>query len=218
MESPFMGLSFFILNKCMDDFSHYHDKSLLDDAEPEFNEDAHRWDKGGLATTDNGIADRLLQNDKLYKSLKGDWTRSDYNLSKNIKVTTGRSGDKMFLTREQFNIPAIQQHCLEYRKKAEDGFLDPLAPLTPDGTLSYKWMELPEVIAFEISNKYFGGLPWAAIKRDRTLKAQFYKVVEKEYNAFVCYPHGKLPIPVDVPYPTPMGSERFFKGANFPGK
>jgi hypothetical protein len=76
-------------------------------------------------------------------------------------------------------------------------------------------MELPEVIAWEIGNKYFGGMPWAAIKRDKTLKAQFYKVVEKEYNAFVCYPGGKLPIPIDVPYPTAVGQQAFFAGANF---
>jgi len=196
----------------MNEFDNYHDKSQLEGDDPEFNQDAHRWDKGGLVTTDNGIADRLLQNDKLYRELKGDWTRTDYNLSKNIKVTTGRDHGKTYMTREQLNIPAILEHCQEYRKMAENGFMDPLAPIMPDGKLGYKWMELPEVIAFEISNKYFGGMPWAAIKRDRTLKAQFYKVVETEYNAFVCYPGGRLPIPVEVPYPNPMGSEKFFKG------
>jgi hypothetical protein len=55
-------------------------------------------------------------------------------------------------------------------------------------------------------------MPWAAIKHDRTLKAQFYKVVEREHNQYVCYPHGKLPIPVDVPYPTRQGEQKFFKG------
>jgi len=201
-----------------DEFANYQDKSYLDGPDPEFDEDAHRWDRGGLATTENGVADRLLQNDRLYNTLKNDWTRTDFNLSRNIKVTTGRDHGKTFMTREQFNIPAIQQHCKEYRAKAEAGWLDPLAPLTPDGTLSYKWMELPEVIAFEISNRYFGGMPWAAIKRDRTLKAQFYRVVEREYNAFVCYPNGRLPIPVDVPYPAPVDSQKFFSGATFVGK
>jgi hypothetical protein len=195
-----------------DEFANYKDKSLLDGPEPEFDEDAHRWDRGGLATADNGIADRLLQNDALYNQLKNDWQRTDFNLSKNIKVTTGREGGKTYMTREQLNVPAIMQHCQEYRKMAENGFMDPLAPIMPDGKLGYKWMELPEVIAFEISNKYFGGLPWAAIKRDRSLKAQFYKVVEREYNAFVCYPGGKLPIPLEVPYPNPVGSDKFFKG------
>lgn len=195
-----------------DEFKNYHDKSYLSDEDPEFDENAHRWDKGGLVTTDNGIADRLLQNDTLYKQLKGDWKRTDTNLSKNIITTTAREGGKLLLTREQLNLPAIKAHCQEYRKMAEAGFMDPLAPVMPDGKLGHKWMELPEVVAFEISNKYFGGMPWAAIKRDRTLKAQFYKVVEKEYNAFVCYPGGKLPIPVDVPYPNPVGSEKFFKG------
>jgi hypothetical protein len=73
-------------------------------------------------------------------------------------------------------------------------------------------MELPDVIAIDISNNYFGGMPWAALKNDRTLKAQFYRVVEQEYNAFVCYPGGKLPIPIEVPYPNRVGSEKFFKG------
>lgn len=187
-------------------------------ADPEWNADAHRWDKGGLATADNGIADRLLQNDKLYNHLKGDWTNEGFNKSKNIKTTTGREGGKFFMNKEQFNIPYIKEQCAEYRKRAEAGYIDPLAPLMPDGSLGYKWMELPEVIAWEIGNKYFGGMPWAAIKRDRTLKAQFYKVVEQEYNAFVCYPGGKLPIPIDVPYPTPVGADKFFKGANFPTK
>lgn len=195
-----------------DEFSDYHDKSFLDDTDPEFDQNAHRWDAGGLVTTDNGVADRLLQNDKLFKSLKGDWKREGYNLSKNIKTTTGREGGKMYLKREQMNIPAIAQHCAEYRKMAEAGWVDPLAPIMPDGKLGYKWMELPEVISFEICNKYFGGMPWAAIKRDRTLKAQFYRVVEREYPAFVCYPGGKLPIPVEVPYPNPVGSDKFFKG------
>ena len=120
-------------------------------------------------------------------------------------------------TREQFNIEAIRDRAQEYRRAAEQGIPDPLAPLMPDGTIGYKWMELPEVIAFEISNKYFGGMPWAAIKRDKPLKAQFYKVVEQEYNAFVCYPGGKLPIPIKVPYPTPVGATAFFAGANFVG-
>lgn len=215
MESTRKGAFLLAINRCMttnDEFKDYQDKSYLSDEDPEFDEKAHRWDSGGLVTTDNGIADRLLQNDKLYNQLKGDWSRTDTNLSKNIVTTTGRQNGKMYLSREQLNIPAIMAHCQEYRKMAENGFMDPLAPIMPDGKLGHKWMELPEVIAFEICNKYFGGMPWAAIKRDRTLKAQFYKVVEKEYNAFVCYPGGKLPIPVDVPYPNPMGSEKFFKG------
>jgi len=197
------------------EFNNYQDRSYLDDKEPEFNENAHRWDKGGLATKDNGIADRLLRNDKLYNALKGDWKREGWNGSRNIKTTTGRDGNKFYITREQFNTDYIMEQCQEYRKRAEAGFMDPLAPIMPDGKLGYKWMEIPEVIAHEIGNKYFGGMPWQAIKRDRTLKAQFYKVVEKEYNAFVCYPGGKLPIPVDVPYPSPIGADKFFQGHNF---
>jgi hypothetical protein len=186
--------------------------------DPEFNEDAHRWDRGGLATADNGIADRLLKNDKLYNQLKGDWTREDFNKSKNIKTTTGRENGKFQMKKEQLNVPYIMEQCREYRKRAEAGWLDPLAPIMPDGKLGYKWMELPDVVAWEIGNKYFGGLPWAVIKRDKTLKAQFYKVVEREYNAFVTYPGGRLPIPVEVPYPAAVGQKKFFEGANYPGK
>jgi len=197
------------------EFDHYNDKSYLSDEDPEFNPDAYRQDVGGLVTTDNGIADRLLKNNDLYNAMKGDWKREGWNKSKNIKVTTGRQDGKMYITREQMNVEHIINVCQEYRKRAEAGYMDPLAPLMPDGKIGYKWMELPEVVAIDIGNKYFGGMPWAVIKRDKTLKAQFYRVVEKEYNAFVCYPGGKLPIPIDVPYPTEVGSTAFFAGANF---
>jgi hypothetical protein len=55
-------------------------------------------------------------------------------------------------------------------------------------------------------------MPWAAIKHDRTLKAQFYRVVQQEYPQYVCYPGGKMPIPIDVPYPSKAGEQKFFKG------
>lgn len=197
----------------MNEFDNYNDKSYLSDSdEPVFNPNSFRQDSGGMVTTDNGIADRLLQNDKLYKTLKGDWKREGWNGSKNIKVTTGREGGKFYINGEQMNIPYIMEICAEYRKRAEAGYIDPLAPLMPDGSIGYKWMELPDVIAIEISNNYFGGMPWQALKHDKTLKAQFYKVVEREYNAFVCYPGGKLPIPIEVPYPAKVGSDKFFKG------
>ena len=161
----------------MNEFENYHDKSYLSDEDPEFDERAYRQDAGGLVTSDNGIADRLLKNDALYNAMKGDWKREGWNKSKNIKITTGREDGKFYIKREQMNTEAIKQHCKEYRALAEAGVPDPLAPLMPDGSIGYKWMELPEVIAWEIGNKYFGGMPWAAIKRDKSLKAQFYKVV-----------------------------------------
>jgi len=193
-------------------------KSYLSDEDPEHNPDAYRQDRGGLVTTDNGIADRLLKNDRLYNTLKGDWKRSDFNKSKNIRTTTGREDGKFYIKREQFNTEYIIEQCQAYRKKAEEGWIDPLAPLMPDGKLGYKWIELPEIIAQDIGNKYFGGLSWHTIKRDRGLKAQFYRVVEQEYNAFVCYPGGRLPIPIDVPYPAAVGQDKFFAGANFKEK
>ena len=195
----------------MNEFDNYQDKEVLE-GDPEFNEDAHRWDRGGLVTEDNGIADRLLKNDKLYNHLKGDWTHEGWNKSKNIKVTTGRDGGKMFINKEQMNIEFIKQECAAYRAAAEAGGVDPMAPVMPDGKLGYKWMDLPDVIAFEISNSYFGGMPWAVIKRDKTLKAQFYRVVQQEYPAFVCYPGGRLPIPIEVPYPARVDQTKFFKG------
>jgi hypothetical protein len=184
----------------------------LDDKDPEKNHDYWRQDHGGMITNHNGIADKLLQNDDLYRQMKGDWRRTDYNKSKNIKVTTGREDGKFFIQREQNNIEAIIQHVKDYRARAEAGLPDPLAPLMPDGKLGHKWMELPTVISIRISDQYFGGMPWNAIKNDRTLKAQFYMVVQQEYPQYVCYPGGKLPIPVQVPYPTKSGQKRFFQG------
>ena len=70
---------------------------------------------------------------------------------------------------------------------------------------SYKWIELPDILAEDIGQKYFGGLSWHTIKRDRSLKAQFYRVVQQEYPQYICYPGGKLPIPVAVSYPTRTG-------------
>ena len=203
----------------MSEFDHAgNKKSYLDDADPEHNADQYRIDKGGLVTTDNGIADRLLQNDKLFNTLKGDWKRTDSNKSKNIVTTTGREDGKFYIRREQLNVEYIREQCQEYRKRAEAGYIDPLAPLMPDGNIGYKWIELPEILAEDIGQKYFGGLSWHTIKRDRTLKAQFYRVVQQEYNDFVCYPGGKLPIPIEVPYPTAVGQKAFFEGANFAGK
>jgi hypothetical protein len=39
-------------------------------------------------------------------------------------------------------------------------------------------------------------------------------VVQEEYPAFVTYPGGKLPIPIDVPYPAKQGTTNFFRGAD----
>jgi hypothetical protein len=165
-----------------------------------------------MITNHNGMADKLLQNNDLYNSMKGDWKRTDYNKSKNIVVTSGREDGKFYIRREQKNAQAIAEHCKNYRTMAEKGIPDPLAPLMPDGKLGFKWMELPKVVSIRISDEYFGGIPWDAIKHDRTLKAQFYRVVEQEYPQYVCYPGGKLPIPVEVPYPTKKGQQRFFQG------
>jgi hypothetical protein len=177
----------------------------LDNTDPEKNFDFYRQDHGGMVTDENGVADRLLKNNELYQSMKGDWQRTSWNKGNNIKVTTGRQDGKFYITREQMNTEAIKQHVKEYRMLAEMGVPDPLAPLMPDGKLGYKWMELPTVISIRISDQYFGGMPWHAIKHDRTLKAQFYRVVQQEYPEYICFPGGKLPIPVAVSYPNRTG-------------
>jgi hypothetical protein len=192
--------------------SNINNPEYLDDTDPEKNLDFYRQDSGGMITNHNGVADKLLKNDKLYNNMKGDWKRSDWNNANNIKVTTGRQDGKFFITREQQNTEEIKLRVKNYRHAAEMGVPDPLAPIGEDGKLTYKWMELPTVISIRISDQYFGGIPWQALKNDRTLKAQFYRVVETEYPQYVCYPGGKLPIPVDVAYPTKVGQQKFFQG------
>jgi hypothetical protein len=184
----------------------------LDDTDPEKNWDYYRQDHGGMVTSHNGVADRLLKNDDLYRSMKGDWSRTAWNKNENIRVTTGREDGKFYIKREQMNENEIKLRVKNYRHAAELGIPDPLAPISDDGKLSFKWMELPSVISIRISDQYFDGIPWSAIKNDRTLKAQFYRVVETEYPEYVCYPGGKLPIPVAVSYPTKKGEQKYFKG------
>lgn len=184
----------------------------LDDTDPEKNYNYWRQDHGGTVTNHNGVADALLKNDQLYNAMKGDWSRTAWNASKNIRTTTGREDGKFYIRREQMNAEAVALRCAEYRRAAEAGHPDPLAPIMPDGRLGYKWMDLPNVVSIRISDTYFGGMPWAAIKHDRTLKAQFYRVVQQEYSQYICYPGGRLPIPVDVPYPARTGETKFFKG------
>lgn len=184
----------------------------LDNTDPEKNLNYYRQDHGGMVTNHNGVADKLLLNNDLYNSMKGDWSRTDWSKNNNIKTTTGREDGKFYIRREQQNTEEIKRRVKNYRHAAELGVPDPLAPIGDDGKLTYKWMELPKVISIRISDQYFGGIPWMALKNDRTLKAQFYRVVEREYPEYVCYPGGKLPIPVDVPYPTKQGEQKFFRG------
>jgi hypothetical protein len=186
---------------------------IIDTSKVDYDYDYLRQDAGGIITSHNGVADRLLsKNDRLYREMKGDWTRTGWNGNKNIKTTTGRQDGKFYITREQMNTEYIKQRCAEYRAGAEAGMVDPLAPYMPDGKIGYKWMDLPDVIAIRISDQYFGGMPWSVIKLDKTLKAQFYRVVQQEYPEYICYPGGKLPSPIAVPYPAKSGETKFFKG------
>lgn len=198
-----------------DDLTNNPNASFLnEDEEPELNLDTYRQDHGGLITTHNGMADALLRNNKLYNSMKGDWSRTSWNASQNIKVTTGREDNKFFIKREQMNAEAIRDRCKRYRQAAEQGVPDPMAPIGEDGKLTWKFMDLPKVIAIRISDEYFGGIPWQVIKHDRTMKAQFYQIVERDYNDYVCYPGGKLPLPIRPRIPSKRGGDRtlFFRG------
>ena len=197
------------LNNTMSD---YNKPEYLSDEDPETNWDYYRQDHGGMVTNHNGVADTLLKNDDLYRSMKGDWSRTSTNASGNIVITTGREDGKFYIKREQRNAEAVAARCKAYREAAEAGIPDPLAPIGDDGNLTWKWMDLPNVVGIRISDQYFDGIPWNALKNDRTLKAQFYRVVETEYPQYVCYPGGKLPIPVNVPYPTKKGEKRYFQG------
>ena len=190
----------------------YHKPEYIDVHNVTANYDHLRQDSGGMVTAHNGVADKLLRNDKLYRSMKGDWKRSGWNGNQNILTTTGRENGKFYIRREQMNTEYIKQKCREYRAGAEAGMVDPLGPYMPDGSIGYKWMDLPDVVAVEISERYFGGMPWSVIKHDRNLKAQFYRVVQQEFPEYVCYPGGRLPIPIDVPYPSAVGETKFFKG------
>jgi hypothetical protein len=167
---------------------------------------------------DSGLASGLLQNNALFNEMsKKDWSWTDWS-SPVTKVTMGKKDGQLFKTEEQYNVEAIRQWCLRYRKMSEEGVPDnnPLAVSASitrgDDKPSYRWINLPKVLARKISNEYFGGMDWEILKKDKTLRAQFYRVVETEYNDFVCHPHGKLPIPIQVPYPSKVGETKFFKG------
>jgi hypothetical protein len=185
------------------------EQEVLDDS-VEFDADYYRQDSGGVVS--GGLADNLLRDNKLYQSMKGDWEQSYYTQSGTTKITQGRKDGKGFITREQFNVKAIAEKCRLYRQAAEQNIPDPLAPPNGQGGFAWKWMDLPKSIAIQIQDDYFGSMDWEAIKRDDNLKWQFYRVVQQEYPAFICYPHGKLPIPKKVPYPQKMVAADFYKG------
>ena len=149
--------------------SNINNPEYLNNNDPEKNLDFYRQDNGGMITNHNGLADKLLQNDDLYRNMKGDWKRTDWNKGNNIKVTTGRQDGKFYITREQQNIEEIKARVKNYRHAAEMGVPDPLAPIGDDGKLTYKWMELPTVISIRISDQYFGGIPWQAIKNEGSI-------------------------------------------------
>ena len=174
--------------------------------------DYMRQDRGGIVTEESGLADRLLRNDKLFRAMKGDWQRSELSGGGFTKVTTGRKDGKFFITREQFNIEAIKAGVAKYREMAEAGIPDPLAPIGPDGKLQWMWVSLPNVVSQMISDQYFGGMGWDLVKQDKTTKAQWYKVIQRECPEYICYPGGKLPIPIDVPYPARVGEKKFHRG------
>lgn len=160
-----------------------------------------------LGLLENGAGDAIFKNNEKYKAYKGDWTTFHRTKGGKIEYKLEKIDGKLNITRNQTNVDAIKQHCADYRAAAEQGYTDPWAPADPHNPAKqqYKWVQLPTVISHEISNKYFSGLAWDVVKMDKYLKAQWYRVIQNEYPAFICYPGGKLPIPIEVPYPTPTG-------------
>ena len=183
---------------------------ITDDVEKDL--DYMRQDKSIINAADSGLADRLLTNNKLYREMKGDWSRSEWVGGGFTKTTTGRKDGKFFITREQINTEAIKAGAKKYRQMAEAGIPDPLAPIGQDGKLQYAWVSLPKVISIRISDNYFGGMPWDVIKLDKTAKAQFYMVIQRDYPEYICYPGGVLPIPIKVPFPAKVGERKYHKG------
>lgn len=176
-----------------------------------------RTDQGsGLVTNHNGMADALLRNNDNYRAYRGDWRHGDWNGSGLIHTTMGREDGRLYRRRHQINTDAIAQGVANYRASAERGDPDPLAPLGPDGKLTYRWMDLPVIVAEEISDQWFGGIPWSVIKLDRTMKAQFYQIVEQHYPQYITYPGGRLPLPIRPALPSRRGHERrhFFQGSS----
>lgn len=178
---------------------------------PDFDE--AYYSTGGLITSHNGVADRLLQNNDLYNKLKGDWDMTMHSHNKNFSWRIGKNDGRNFIQRTQRNIEDIKRRCREYRTWAEQGFEDILGPIDSYGKLSYRWIDLPQVYVQQISDDFFGGLHWDIIKRDRTTRAQFYQIVERDYPDFVCYPGGRLPLPIRPRIPSKRGAERTLFGA-----
>lgn len=177
-----------------------------DDYLPEFNE--HYYEEGGMIDTNNGVADKLLQNNDLYRNLKGDWSMNMTSENKNFEWQIGKKDGQTYIKRTQHNIEQIKQRVREYREWAESGFEDILGPLNGDGKFAYRWIDLPKVFVQQIQDDYFGGMHWELIKKDPTVKWQFYMVVERDYPEFVCYPGGRLPIPNRPRFPSKRDGQR----------
>ena len=88
---------------------------ILAGPDPETNYDVLRQDHGGMVTNHNGVADRLLKNNDLFRAMKGDWRRTSWNGNRNIKTTTGRENGRFYIQREQQNVQGIAQQCQDYR-------------------------------------------------------------------------------------------------------
>ena len=186
-----------------------------DNATPDFNPEYFAPNSGGTISEATGA--KLLQNNDLYRKLKsGTWDMTLTSANKNLSWRMGREDGKLFVQRTQHNVEIVRRKAKAYRKAAEQGMHAPLdalaAPSDEKGNPTWMWMDLPKVIAQRISDQYFGGMNWSVIKLDKTLKAQFYMVVEQEYNDFVTYPGGKLPLPFRPRYPSSKDSRSFFAG------
>ena len=52
-----------------------HNQPEYIDDEPERDYNFLRQDAGGMVTQHNGVADRMLKDNDLYRTMKGDWKR-----------------------------------------------------------------------------------------------------------------------------------------------
>lgn len=174
---------------------------------PDFNQDYYHQSSGGIINeqANEGL---LRRNNELYNNLKsGNW-QMHLGQGQNIEYLVGREDDRLYVRRKQHNVEAIRQWCQAKRQANEQGITDLLAPPGPDGRPQHMWVNLPKIIAREISDRYFNGWDWEVIKRDPEMKTQWYMVIQREYPDFVCYPGGRLPIPRTARYPTERGGAK----------
>lgn len=147
--------------------------------------------------------DRMLtSSNDLYRSVKGRNWKQTHSHNSNMKYHIGCNDGKRFVAYEQANVQYLKDEAKHMRDMYRE-YPDCFKTIHPGA--NYPAMHLPKAIAHEISNKYFSGVEWDGLKHDVFLKNQFYRVVNSEYSDFVIHPSGKIPLSMDVPYPSTKG-------------